>query len=133
VAGLQDPGVEETGQVGLGKAVALELAAAGAHGVCTGRSTSGRSTQEKLPALTIEAVIDEIRAAGGSAEAVSCDHTEPAQVEELIRRVAGDHGRLDILVNNAWGGHDRHDEYDYGEEVWDEPPSLTSTLAATSE
>jgi NAD(P)-dependent dehydrogenase (short-subunit alcohol dehydrogenase family) len=106
---------------GLGKAVALELAAAGAHVVCTGRSTSGHSTQEALPQMTIEAVADEIRAAGGSADAVACDHTEPAEVDELIRRLADDPGRLDILVNNAWGGHDRHDEFEYGDEVWDEP------------
>jgi NAD(P)-dependent dehydrogenase (short-subunit alcohol dehydrogenase family) len=106
---------------GLGKAIALELGAAGAHVICTGRSTAERSTQHKLPGLTIDAIADEIRAAGGAAEAVRCDHTDPAQVDALTRSIAERHGRLDILVNNAWGGHDNHDDSVEGDEVWDEP------------
>jgi NAD(P)-dependent dehydrogenase (short-subunit alcohol dehydrogenase family) len=106
---------------GLGKAIALELAQAGAHLICTGRSTAGHSTQSKTPDLTIDAVADEIRAAGGSAEAIRCDHTDPDQVAALVTGIATAHGRLDILVNNAWGGHDHHDETVDGEEVWDEP------------
>jgi NAD(P)-dependent dehydrogenase (short-subunit alcohol dehydrogenase family) len=106
---------------GLGKAIALELGAAGAHVICTGRSTAERSTQHKLPGLTIDAIADEIRAAGGAAEAVRCDHTDPAQVDALTRSIGERHGRLDILVNNAWGGHDNHDDSVEGDEVWDEP------------
>jgi NAD(P)-dependent dehydrogenase (short-subunit alcohol dehydrogenase family) len=106
---------------GLGKAIALELGAAGAHVIYTGRSTAERSTQHKLPGLTIDAIADEIRAAGGAAEAVRCDHTDPAQVDALTRSIAERHGRLDILVNNAWGGHDNHDDSVEGDEVWDEP------------
>ena len=106
---------------GLGKAVALEMAAAGAHVICTARSTRGHSTQQALPMTTIEATADAIRAAGGSAEALVCDHADPAAVTSLIEAIAQQHGRLDILVNNAWGGHDRHDEAASGEEVWDEP------------
>jgi NAD(P)-dependent dehydrogenase (short-subunit alcohol dehydrogenase family) len=92
---------------GLGKAIALELAAAGAHVVCTGRSTAQQPTQDKVPGLTIDAVEDEIQTSGGSAEAVRCDHTDPSQVDELIRAVQDRHGRLDILVNNAWGGYEQ--------------------------
>jgi NAD(P)-dependent dehydrogenase (short-subunit alcohol dehydrogenase family) len=91
---------------GLGKAIALELAAAGMHVVCTGRSTAERSTQSRVAGLTIDAVGEEIRAAGGSASSMRCDHTDPAEVDALIRDIASNHGKLDVLVNNAWGGHD---------------------------
>lgn len=106
---------------GLGKAVALELAQAGAHVICTARSTRGNSTQSELPDTTIEDTVDAILDDAGSAEAVMCDHTDTAQVEALVERIATTHGKLDILVNNAWGGHDPHDEAARGEEVWDEP------------
>ena len=106
---------------GLGKAVALELAQAGAHVIVTGRSTSGHSTQSEVPATTIDATVDAIHEAGGKAEAVKCDHTDTAAVEALVDYIAKQHEKLDILVNNAWGGHDPHDESERGEEVWEEP------------
>ncbi len=106
---------------GLGKAVALELAQAGAHVIVTGRSTSGHSTQSKLPATTIDDTVDAVHEAGGKAEAVKCDHTDPAAVKALVDYIGKQHGKLDILVNNAWGGHDAHDELESGEEVWEEP------------
>jgi NAD(P)-dependent dehydrogenase (short-subunit alcohol dehydrogenase family) len=106
---------------GLGRATAIELARAGAHVVCTGRSVDGSLTQDKVPGLTVTATATAIVAAGDSAEAVRCDHTDPAQVEDLVRDVAARHGRLDIVVNNAWGGHDHHDDAADGDEVWDEP------------
>lgn len=106
---------------GLGKAVALELAAAGALVICTARSTPGHSTQPALAHTTIEATVEVIEAAGGQAEAVACDHTDSTAVEALVRGIATRHGRLDILVNNAWGGHDAHDESARGEALWEEP------------
>jgi NAD(P)-dependent dehydrogenase (short-subunit alcohol dehydrogenase family) len=106
---------------GLGKAVALELAQAGAHVIITGRSTKGHSIQGELPATTIDDTVDAIRAAGGKAEAVKCDHTNTAEVKALVDYIGKQHGRLDILVNNAWGGQDAHDESESGEEVWEEP------------
>ena len=106
---------------GLGKAVALELAKVGAHVIVTGRSTRGQSTQSELPATTIDDTVDAVRAAGGTAEAVKCDHTDTAAVKALVDYIGKQHGKLDILVNNAWGGHDPHDESVRGEEVWEEP------------
>lgn len=106
---------------GLGKAVALELAQAGAHVIVTGRSTSGHSTQSELPATTIDATVDAIHGAGGKAEAFKCDHSDNAEVKALVDYIGRQHGKLDILVNNAWGGHDAHDESASGEEVWEEP------------
>jgi NAD(P)-dependent dehydrogenase (short-subunit alcohol dehydrogenase family) len=105
---------------GLGRATAVELAAAGAYVVCTGRSTRADPTQTAVDDLTLEGTVDAVRAAGGNGEWHRCDHTEPAQVEVLLREVLDRHGRVDVLVNNAWGGHDHHEGVD-GEEVWDEP------------
>ena len=105
---------------GLGRAVARELAAAGAHVVATGRSTRAAPTQTDVDDLTLERTIDLVTEAGGSAEAVVCDHTDPDAVRALVADVLARHGRIDVLVNNAWGGHDHHDDVD-GEEVWDEP------------
>lgn len=106
---------------GLGKAVALELAKAGAYVIATGRSTRGHSTQSELPATTIDDTVDAIHEAGGKAEAIKCDHTDPVAVKTLVDYIAMQHSKLDILVNNAWGGHDPHDESERGKEVWEEP------------
>jgi len=43
---------------------------------------------------------------GGRGIAVRCDHTQAEQVQELFARVEREQGRLDLLVNNAWGGHE---------------------------
>jgi NAD(P)-dependent dehydrogenase (short-subunit alcohol dehydrogenase family) len=107
---------------GLGKAVAQELAQAGAHVICTARSTRGHSTQSKLPDTTIEDVVDAIRKDAGSAEPIMCDHTDTTSVRALVENVTKNHGKLDILVNNAWGGHNIPlEELESGGEVWDEP------------
>jgi NAD(P)-dependent dehydrogenase (short-subunit alcohol dehydrogenase family) len=105
---------------GLGRATAVELATAGAYVVCTARSTRERATQTDVDDLTLEGTVEALRAAGGDGEWHRCDHAEPDQVEALLRDVLGRHGQVDVLVNNAWGGHDHHDDPG-GEEVWDEP------------
>ena len=104
---------------GLGRAVAREMAAAGAHVVATGRSRRGSATQTAVDDLTLDRTVEMIEEAGGSAEAVTCDHTDPDAVRRLVDDLLDRHGRIDILVNNAWGGHDHHDGVE-GEEVWDE-------------
>lgn len=75
---------------GLGKEMALELARCGARVACVARSA------EKLAAT-----VAEILAAGGAAEAFSCDVKSRESVEKVIDTVAEGWGRLDILVNNA--------------------------------
>jgi len=105
---------------GLGRAVVFELASAGAHVVATGRSAPGAATQTEVPDLTVARTVELAEQAGGSAEAVICDHTDPEQVQGLVSHVLDRHGRIDVLVNNAWGGHDFHEQPE-GDEVWDEP------------
>jgi len=96
---------------GAGRAIAVELARAGGHVYATGRSsrTEGRSEIDRPE--TIEETGDLIRLAGGDGTAVRVDHLQPAQVESLLRRIDDEHGRLDILVNDIFGG-DRYAQWD---------------------
>ena len=84
---------------GIGKGCALELAAAGAAVYITGRTTG--VGQHPLPG-TVGATAEEIAAAGGTATAVACDHRDDDAVRAVFDRIAADHGRLDVLVNNAF-------------------------------
>ena len=84
---------------GIGKGCALELAAAGASVYVTGRTVS--PGQHPLPG-TVGATATEITAAGGSAVAVACDHRDDDAVRAVFDQIAADHGRLDVLVNNAF-------------------------------
>jgi NAD(P)-dependent dehydrogenase (short-subunit alcohol dehydrogenase family) len=88
---------------GGGRAVARELAAAGAKVYCTGRSVRGQPATPGRPE-TIEETAELIAAAGGEAVAIRVDHTVEAEVEALAARLQADEGRLDILVNDIWGG-----------------------------
>ncbi|MFC4452787.1 SDR family NAD(P)-dependent oxidoreductase [Deinococcus sonorensis] len=106
---------------GLGRATAPELAQAGAHVIVTARSTRTHSTQPGLPDSTIEATAEQVQTAGGQATALRCDHTQEAEVERLMQHIGTHFGRLDLLVNNAWGNHDPVDETQRGREVWEEP------------
>jgi NAD(P)-dependent dehydrogenase (short-subunit alcohol dehydrogenase family) len=93
---------------GAGRGIALELGAAGATVYVTGRSTSGGPTTDSVPG-TIDETAQEVTTRGGRGLAVRCDHTSDADVESLFNRVRDDHGRLDILINNVWGGYENPD------------------------
>ena len=86
-----------------GRGIAIELAAAGAKVWCTGRSVRGAPATPGRPE-TIEETAELIAAAGGSAVAARVDHTVEAEVEALAAQIAAEEGRLDILVNDVWGG-----------------------------
>jgi NAD(P)-dependent dehydrogenase (short-subunit alcohol dehydrogenase family) len=90
---------------GAGRGIALELAAVGATVYVTGRSVRGGPTTDNLPG-TIDDTASEVTDRGGRGIAVRCDHTVDADVEALFGRIRNDHGRLDILVNNVWGGYE---------------------------
>ncbi len=82
---------------GIGKGIALELAAAGATVYFTGRTVE---PLKDLPG-TIGGTLDDIRALGGTGVAVRCDHGVDSDVDALFERIVAEHGRLDLLVNNA--------------------------------
>jgi NAD(P)-dependent dehydrogenase (short-subunit alcohol dehydrogenase family) len=88
---------------GAGRGIALELAAAGAKVYCTGRSTRGAPATPGRPE-TIDETVELIAAEGGQSVAIRVDHTVEAEVEALAARIKADEGRLDILVNDIWGG-----------------------------
>jgi NAD(P)-dependent dehydrogenase (short-subunit alcohol dehydrogenase family) len=88
---------------GAGRGIAVELGAAGATVYVTGRSTRERRSEYDRPE-TIEETAELVEAAGGEGIAVPTDHLAPAQVEALVARIAGERGRLDLLVNDIWGG-----------------------------
>ncbi|MDH6622379.1 NAD(P)-dependent dehydrogenase (short-subunit alcohol dehydrogenase family) [Streptomyces sp. LBL] len=88
---------------GAGRGIAVELGAAGATVYVTGRSTRTRRSEYDRPE-TIEDTADLVTEAGGQGIAVPTDHLDAAQVRTLVGRIADEQGRLDILVNDIWGG-----------------------------
>lgn len=91
------------GTRGAGRGIAVELGAAGATVYVTGRSTSeGRSEYDRPE--TIEETAALVDEAGGRGVAVRVDHLEEDEVRALVGRIEDEQGRLDVLVNDVWGG-----------------------------
>lgn len=88
---------------GAGRGIAVELGAAGATVYCTGRSTRVRRSEYDRPE-TVEDTADLVTAAGGTGVAVPADHLVPEQVARLVERIDADHGHLDLVVNDIFGG-----------------------------
>jgi NAD(P)-dependent dehydrogenase (short-subunit alcohol dehydrogenase family) len=88
---------------GAGRGIARALGAAGATVYGTGRSVRGRPATPGRPE-TIEETAALVAAEGGVGIAVAVDHSVPEQVEALFARVRREQGRLDLLVNDIWGG-----------------------------
>ncbi|MGW9069764.1 SDR family oxidoreductase [Streptomyces yangpuensis] len=88
---------------GAGRGIAVELGAQGATVYVSGRSTRDRRSEYDRPE-TIEETAELVTAAGGRGIAVAADHLVPAEVEALVGRIDSEEGRLDVLVNDIWGG-----------------------------
>lgn len=115
---------------GVGRGVALALGAAGATVYVTGRSVRGAATTEGLPG-TVQDTAEEVTARGGTGVAVRCDHTVDTDVEALFDRIGTDHGRLDLLVNNAWAGYERSEEERFDAPFWQQPQWRYDLFAAS--
>ena len=101
---------------GAGRGIAVELGAAGATVYCTGRSVRGQASPSGRPE-TIDGTAERVTAAGGVGIAVQTDHLVEDQVRALFARVASEQGgRLDILVNDIWGGEDATE---WGKPFWE--------------
>ncbi|MFZ5676900.1 MAG: SDR family oxidoreductase [Pseudomonadota bacterium] len=100
---------------GAGRGIAVELGAAGATVYVTGRSTRQQPSDYRRPE-TIEETADLVRAAGGEGIAVQVDHLVATEVAALVRRIRAEQGRLDILVNDIWGGEHL---FEWNKPVWD--------------
>ncbi len=88
---------------GAGRGIARMLGAAGATVYCTGRSVRGRPATAGRPE-TIEETAELVTAEGGRGIAIRTDHTVEGEVERLFARVRAEQDRLDVLVNDVWGG-----------------------------
>lgn len=112
---------------GSGRGIACMLGEAGATVYCTGRSTrekkAARRRKKGSPfdlasrPETIEETAEMVSARGGEGIAVVVDHTIPDQVKALIERIEDEQGRLDVLVNDIWGG----DELTEWKPFWEIP------------
>ena len=94
---------------GAGRAIAVELARAGAHVYATGRTSRAARSEIGRPE-TIEDTGDLV-AAVGSGTALTVDHEDPDAVAALARRIGDERGGLDVLVNDVFGG-DRYAQWD---------------------
>ncbi|MET7671989.1 SDR family oxidoreductase [Micromonospora luteifusca] len=102
---------------GAGRQIAVQLGAAGATVYATGRSTrAGRSEMDRPE--TIEETAELVSAAGGTGIAVQVDHLVPEQVRDLVARIDDEQGRLDVLVNDIWGGDPL---VTWEKPVWEQP------------
>lgn len=99
---------------GAGRGIAVELGAAGATVYCTGRSTKEKRSEMDRPE-TIDETAELVTAAGGKGIGVAVDHTQPEQVEALIKRIDQEQGRLDVLVNDIWGAT----KMEWNKTVWE--------------
>ncbi|MDP2711968.1 MAG: SDR family oxidoreductase [Solirubrobacteraceae bacterium] len=88
---------------GAGRGVAVALGEAGATVYCSGRTTRQRRSEYDRPE-TIEETAELVDEAGGRGIPVEVDHLQPAQVAALVQRIDDEQGRLDVLVNDIWGG-----------------------------
>ena len=109
---------------GAGRGIAIELGAAGATVICTGRSTRTQPSDLNRPE-TIEETAEQISSAGGVGIAIRCDHTQEPEVKALFERVQLEHGHLDILVNDVYGGDHL---MRWGKPFWELEPQNTRLL-----
>ncbi|HEX2907719.1 MAG TPA: SDR family oxidoreductase [Phototrophicaceae bacterium] len=114
---------------GSGRGIAVELGAAGATVYCTGRSVRGQlSDMGRIE--TIEETAELVSAGGGVGIPVRVDHTREAEVQALFERVRQEqHGQLDLLVNDIWGGDSL---IEWGQPFWELAPETARLLLERS-
>jgi len=106
---------------GAGRGIALVLGEAGATVYVTGRSVREASSRPELMGTTIDETAEQVTARGGVGIPVRCDHTHDQDVEDLFARVAAEQGKLDILVNNVWGGYEKYMDEGFVSPFWEQP------------
>ena len=99
---------------GAGRGIACALGEAGATVYCSGRSVRGKPATGRRPE-TIEETAEMVSARGGVGIHAQTDHTVEGQVQALFARVKAEQGRLDVLVNDVWGGDELTE---FGKTFW---------------
>lgn len=106
---------------GAGRGIALGLGEAGATVICTGRTSRSRAlVSDYQRQETIEETAELVTALGGVGTAYAVDHLLPADVAALAARVHAEHGRIDVLVNDIWGGETiKGDPEEWERPIWE--------------
>jgi NAD(P)-dependent dehydrogenase (short-subunit alcohol dehydrogenase family) len=115
---------------GVGRGIALALGEAGATVYVSARSTREGGSTENLPG-TIEDTAEEVSRRGGEGIATRCDHSVDTDIEAVFERIKRDHGRLDVLVNNAWSGYERYTDVRFDARFWEQPVWRWDSCAAS--
>jgi dehydrogenase/reductase SDR family member 1 len=108
---------------GVGKGIALGLGEAGAKVYVTGRTVKDKTDAEKLGG-TVFQTAEEVTTIGGKGIAIPCDHRDDTQVEAAFKQITNESKKIDILVNNAWGGYENMREgrvLTYFKPFWEQP------------
>lgn len=105
---------------GVGSGIASVLGEAGATVVITGRSSRSSPSREGLPG-TVEDTADEVTRRGGVGHPIICDHTDDDAVAQVFDQIRDRYGRLDALVNNAWGGYENYNRDSFNAPFWEQP------------
>ena len=100
---------------GAGRGIAVELGAARATVYVTGRTTRDQQSEYGRPE-TIEETAELVSQEGGRGLAVPVDHLVAEEVRDLINRIRAEEGRLEILVNDIWGGEKL---FEWNRPVWE--------------
>lgn len=100
---------------GAGRGIAVALGEAGATVYCSGRSVRGAPASGPARPETIEETAELVTAAGGEGVWARTDHTVPDEVRGLVQCIREERGRLDVLVNDVWGGDELTE---FGKTFW---------------
>jgi dehydrogenase/reductase SDR family member 1 len=110
---------------GVGRGVALGLLEAGALVHITGRTLRDGEHPDGLDRTgSLASVLDASAAYPGTCIAHRVDHAYDTETEGVVRRVLAEQGRLDVLVNCAWGGYERMvegDRFTWVDPIWQQP------------
>lgn len=109
---------------GIGKGIALALSKAGAIVYFTGRTEKEFQGAVQLEG-SLSATEDLIRQAGGIGYGLKCDHKKNAETKKVIDIIMSEQGKIDILVNNVWGGYEYYSD---GTEFWIENGFWTAPI-----
>lgn len=109
---------------GIGKGIALGLGEAGATVYITGRTVEEGRAAVDLSG-TIYQTAEQVAQFGVQCVAIRCDHTNDEEVQTVFDRILAEQGRLDILVNNVWGGYEHFND---GTQFWTEKGFWTVPL-----
>ena len=110
---------------GIGKGIVIALAKAGAIVYFTGRTKKEYESAVNLSG-SLSKTEKEVKKNGGIAIGLKCDHTIDSEVRSVFDKINSEHGEIDILVNNVWGGYEH---FNNGTEFWKEKEFWTVPIS----